>query len=184
MLARNAAIARGEDPDKIKVPNNNGGGAGLLFKSNAKRATTEEQQEAAKKQYLEIFASEKTYEVRLRNKALALRKGKFMGMANRNSMAVFESKRQIVAVPADKLHKRVAGKVEDQIEKAKKVYKDTGVAFDDVLDVPDSGDKKDVGLAGREKITMYVFTKPKKEKEKKSEKQTTAKDKEKSESKG
>jgi len=182
MLAKNAAIARGEDPDKVTAPSNKGGGNGIFFNSAA-RPTTEEQQETAKKQYEEIFSSDKTYEIRLSNKSLALRKGKLMGMANRNTYAVFESKRQIVAVPANKLHKRVAGKVEGQIEKARKVYAETKVAFDDVLDVPNSGEKKSVGLAGREQITMYIFTKPKEVKAKKSEKQTTAKDKEKSKAK-
>jgi hypothetical protein len=93
-----------------------------------------------------------------------------MGMANRNTLAVFESKRQIVAVPADKLHRTLAGKVEAQIEKAVAVFKETGVAFDDVFEIPDSGDQKTVGLAGRERIQMYLFNKPKVDPSKKSEK--------------
>ena len=165
-----------------KVRGNSTGGAGLLVKSAGQ--STEDQKVTAKKKYDEIFASNKMYEVRLRNKSLAMRKGKFMGMANKNTWVVFESKRQIVAVPADTLHKKIAGKIEDQMEKAKGVFDETGVAFEEVHEIPDTGDRKDVGLAGRERITMYLYNKPKEEKSKKSRKQPMTKDEGKSKSKG
>ena len=70
------------------------------------------------------------------------------------------------------------------MEKAKGVFDETGVAFEEVHEIPDTGDRKDVGLAGRERITMYLYNKPKEEKSKKSRKQPMTKDEGKSKSKG
>ena len=187
LLAKTAKDAEERRAGQAKAGSNTrtpgrpaGGGAGLFTKPTVE--SSKEKKATAKERYDEIFSSNKMYEVRLRNKSLAMRKGKFMGMAKQNKWVVFESRRQIAAVPADMLHKKIADKIEGQIEKAKAVFNETGVAFEEIHEFPDGGDMKDVGLAGRQKITMYLFNKPKEEK--KSKKQKTAEDKGKSKSKG
>lgn len=157
------------------------GNLGLLGTAARKRAAGPEVKAEAKKKYEEIFSDKQTYEVRLVNKSLAMRKGFFMGMAQENKLAVFESSRQIVAVPADKLNKKLAEKCADRIEKAVQVLTETGVAFEDVLEIPEEGEEKKVGLTGREKIKMFIHRKPKGKKKKSAKKTKSARNDKKAE---
>jgi len=145
-----------------------------------KKKATEEELATAKEQYGELFTGKDTFEVRLRNKSLAMKKGKLVGMGDQNKYAIFESRKMFVAVPADKLHKKLSAKTEDLFEKASKILTDTGVACDDVLDIPEDFEEKVVGLSNREKIAMYVYKKPKADKKKKAKEKKTVKDESKS----
>jgi hypothetical protein len=109
--------------------------------------------------YKEIFSSTDTLDVRLRNKALALKKAKLVGMALENKFAVFESKKQYVAVHAEALNKKTASKVSQQFEAAADLFRETGIPFDGILKFPDSGELRTVGLGNRERITMILFDK-------------------------
>jgi hypothetical protein len=151
---------------------NNGGGNALAVK----KQPTEEDEETAKQKYSEIFAPDDTYEVRLRNKALAMKKGRLIGMAVHNSFAVFESKKMFVAVPAETLNKKLQKNVAEQLEAAKELYVETGVAFDDVHEVPESGEQKTVGLGNRERITMFFHRKEQGDGKKKSQTEKATKD--------
>lgn len=148
-------------------------GLGLLGGLAKRKTLTDPEIKAdAKKKYEEIFSSKENYEVRLVNKSLAMKRGYFMGMSKKNKLAVFESKRMIVAVPANKLNERLAAECEERIEKARAVLSETGIAFEDVFEIPEDGDNKRVGLAGREKILMFVHRKPKVKKQKASSKKS------------
>lgn len=90
-----------------------------------------------------------------------MKKGKLVGMGQQNQFAIFESSKMFVAVPTDKLHKKLTGKTVDLFEKAKEIFTETGVAYEDVLEIPEGFEQKIVGLSGREKIAMYFFKKSK-----------------------
>ena len=134
-------------------------GAGNAGVPGTKMPTTEEQQAAAKKKYAEIFASKKTYEVRLRNKSVTMKKGKLIGTAMQNGLIVFESNRAFIAVPADSLYGRLEKKLEGQLKSAKEYTTESGIAFDDVNELPEDWDLKMVGVGNREKIKMYMHKK-------------------------
>lgn len=135
-----------------------------------KKKSTEEQLAEAKEKYLEVFPKKISYEVRLRNKSLALKRGKLIGLADQNKYVLFESTRMVVAVPADKLSKRLEQKVTDDIEKAKAILAETGIACDEVFDIPKEFEQKMVGLSNREKIKMFFYKKPKEAEKGKSKK--------------
>lgn len=109
--------------------------------------------------YKEIFASPKTFDVRLRNNAMALKRAKLVGMALENNFAIFESRKRYVAVHSEALNKKSADKVSDQLKKAAEVFRETGISFDGILKFPDSGELRTVGLGNRERITMILFEK-------------------------
>ena len=121
---------------------------------------SEEVKENTLAKYREIFSSADTFEVRLRNKALASKKAKLVGMALENKFAIFESKKQIVAVHAEALNKKTARKVDDQIQEAGEVFRETGISFDGIFKFPNTGELRTVGLGNRERITMILFEKP------------------------
>jgi len=144
----------------------------------AKTKTSEEKLADAKKKYMDVFLGKKSFEVRLSNKSLALKRGKLVGLAEQNKYAIFESTRTVVAVPLDKLSKRLEQKVEDQLDKAKAIFAETGIACDQVIEIPEDFEQKMVGLSNREKVKMFIYRKPKKDKKKKPAKDAdTAKDK-------
>lgn len=155
----------------------------VFGKSNLpKRKSTEEQLADAKKKYLEVFPQKKSFEVRLRNKSLALKRGKFIGLAGGNKYALFGSTRMVVAVPADKLGKRLEQKFADQLEKAKTILTETGIACDEVIEIPEGFEKRMVGLANREQIEMF-FVKKEKDDKKNSSKKAMGTTKEKADTK-
>lgn len=125
------------------------------------RNVSDEVKESTLSKYREIFSASDTFDVRLRNKALALKKAKLVGMALDNAFAVFESKKRIVAVHVEALNKKTSGKVSDQFEQAAGVFTETGISFDGIVKFPESGELRTVGLGNREQITMILFEKPK-----------------------
>ncbi|QEG22942.1 hypothetical protein [Mariniblastus fucicola] len=165
------------DEDTDAAANNNAGPA----KNNAakkpdvpaeKKLTPAERKEKlrleVKKQYEDLFSSTEKYEVRLSNKALALKRGRLMATTKKNGFVVFESSRMIVAVPTKSLHKKLAAEVKDRLDKAKEIYAKTRIACEDVLEIPETGEEKLVGLAGRQKFKMFIHRKPKPDPKKKS----------------
>jgi len=166
----NLTATIGSNADTSGMANSN-----VFGKSNRpKGKSTEEQLADAKKKYMDVFPKKKSFEVRLRNKSLALKRGKFIRLAGGNEYALFESTRMVVAVPADKLAKRLEQKVADQLEKAKAILTETGIACDEVFEIPEGFEKKMVGLAGREKIEMFFIKKEKDDKKKSSKKASGA----------